>query len=304
MQDDSQTDVYHNGEVTVQRQAGVREKAEKVSQMVRETIPESDNVKQLLAAEPHVVVTSLAPDGDVWVSLLAAEPGFLSIEDDRRLRVGTEPVPGDPLADHLRDGMPVGVLVMDPRNRERIRFNGTASPTDEGFIVKTQEVFPNCQKYIQQRSFERVTDLSNDGRRENDSLVDTQREWIRSADTFFIGSYYPETGADASHRGGEPGFVTVDGDTLVFPDYPGNNMFCTLGNIEGHGAVGLLFVDFEEGRTLQLTGRGNVVWDDRRVSAFEGAERLVEIEVESAIELPEGNPLRWELEEHSPYLPS
>lgn len=65
----------------------------------------------------------------------------------------------------------------------------------------------------------------------------------------------------------------------------------------------MLFVDFEDGRTLQLTGRGNVVRDDRRVSAFEGAERLVEIDVESAIELPDGNPLRWELDEHSPYLP-
>jgi len=303
MGDTVDSDIYHEGEVAVQQRAGVREKAEQVGQMVRETIPDSDNVTQLLNAEPHVIVTSVTPDGRVWVSLLADDPGFLSIEGAQRLRIGTDPTPGDPLADHLREGMPVGVLVIDPRNRERIRFNGTAVPRDEGFVVETEEVFPNCQKYIQQRSFDRVTDLSNDERHESTGLETAHREWIRSAGTFFIGSYYSGAGADASHRGGDPGFVTVDGDTLVFPDYPGNDMFCTLGNIEGHGAVGLLFVDFEDGRTLQVTGRGTVVRDERRVGAFEGAERLVEVEIGTAIELPDGNPLRWELEEHSPHPP-
>ena len=109
MQDEPHSDIYHDGEVAVQRRAGVREQAEQVGGMVRETIPDSDNVKRLLSAEPHVVVTSVAPDGRVWVSLLADEPGFLTVEDDRHLRVGTEPVAGDPLAPvkrwHIRSSL-------------------------------------------------------------------------------------------------------------------------------------------------------------------------------------------------------
>lgn len=305
MREDPDSTIYHEGEIAVQRRAGVRNEAERVSQMVEETIPDSDNVARLLATEPHVVTTSVAPDGSVWVSLLADDPGFLEIEGDRRLRVGTGPALGDPLGNHLRDGMAAGLLVIDPRNRERVRFNGTVSPADDGFLLETEEVFPNCQKYIQRRSFERVTDSDtvSDERTTTEGLRPTHREWIGQADTFFIGSYHPERGADASHRGGEPGFVEVDGDTILYPDYPGNNMFCTLGNIEANPQVGLLFVDFEEGRTLQVTGEAQIIWDEDRVTAYEGAERLVEITVEESVELSNGNPLRWTLEERSPFNP-
>jgi hypothetical protein len=110
-------------------------------------------------------------------------------------------------------------------------------------------------------------------------------------------------GADASHRGGDPGFVDVDRDRIVSPDYPGNGVFCTLGNVEAHGRVGLLFVDFSDGRTLQVTGRADIVRDEARVAQYEGAERLVEITAERSVELTDGNPLRWSLEERSPFDP-
>jgi predicted pyridoxine 5'-phosphate oxidase superfamily flavin-nucleotide-binding protein len=73
--------------------------------------------------------------------------------------------------------------------------------------------------------------------------------------------------ADASHRGGPPGFVEVAGDgaRLRFPDFPGNRMFQTLGNLAVDPRVGLLFVDWDTGTALQVTGRAEIVWaDDRR----------------------------------------
>jgi len=305
MEEKTNSDVYHAGEIAVQKRAGVRDRAERVGGMVQETIPDLDNVRNLLAEEPHVVVTSVAPDGDVWISLLADDPGFLSIEDEHHLRVGTDPAPGDPLATHLREGMPAGVLVIEPRNRERIRFNGTAIPAEKGFVLRTEETFPNCDKYVQQRSFEHIETVDSDPDEPtvSDGLSAHHREWIGGTDTFFIGSHYPGTGADASHRGGDPGFVDVDGDTIIYPDYPGNSMFCTLGNIESNPRTGLLFIDFEEGRTLQVTGHAGIVWDEDRVAAHEGAERLVEITVDRAVELPDGNPLRWSLAERSPFNP-
>lgn len=80
-------------------------------------------------------------------------------------------------------------------------------------------------------------------------------------------------------------------------------MFCTLGNIAADSRVGLLFVDFTDGRTLQITGRADVVWDEDRIAGYDGAERLVEITAERAVELPDGNPLRWSFEERSPFNP-
>lgn len=303
MTPDGGSDIYHEGERAVQRRAGVRERATELSGMVESTVPASDDVRALIENQPHAVVTSVDRDGTVWVSFLTGEPGFISVEDSRTVRFAATPATGDPLAEHLHSGMAAGVLLIDPRNRNRLRLNGTVEPTDEGFTLTTQEAFPNCPKYIQQRSFERVADVTNSQRKMSDGLRPSHREWIETTDTFFIGSYYAETGADASHRGGDPGFVTVDGDTIVYPDYPGNNMFCTLGNVEANSRVGLLFVDFVEGRTLQATGTGEIVWDTDRVAQYEGAERLVEMTVDRTVELPNGNPLRWSLENRSSYNP-
>ena len=88
-------------------------------------------------------------------------------------------------------------------------------------------------------------------------------------------------GADASHRGGRPGFAEVayGGRQLTFPDYRGNRMFQTLGNLTINPRAGLLFVDWETGSTLQLTGRAQIVWDAQAVAPRPGAERLVEVTV-------------------------
>jgi hypothetical protein len=85
-------------------------------------------------------------------------------------------------------------------------------------------------------------------------------ELIRGADTFFLGTTHPERGSDASHRGGPPGCVRVDGGQLWWPDYPGNNMFNSLGNLAVDPEAALLFLDFDTGRTLQLTGAAEVQW--------------------------------------------
>ena len=86
-------------------------------------------------------------------------------------------------------------------------------------------------------------------------------ELIRSADTFFLGTTHPERGNDASHRGGPAGFVYAERKTVEWPDYPGNNMFNSFGNLAVDPTAALLFIDFRNGRTLQLSGSANVVWD-------------------------------------------
>jgi hypothetical protein len=85
-----------------------------------------------------------------------------------------------------------------------------------------------------------------------------------------------------------------DERTLEFPDYPGNNMFNTLGNLVVHPRAGLLFVDFERGDLLQLTGSARILWEP---------ETTVRLTVEEIREVEAGCPLRYELVEPWPGNP-
>ncbi|HLL38662.1 MAG TPA: pyridoxamine 5'-phosphate oxidase family protein [Rubrobacteraceae bacterium] len=115
----------------------------------------------------------------------------------------------------------------------------------------------------------------------------------------------PEGGADASHRGGNPGFVRFLGENVLeFPDYSGNTMFNTLGNVAINPSAGLLFLDFEGGGTLQLTGEARIVWDPGRAARFAGAERVVEFRYREAVVTRGAVPLRWRFEGYSPFNPA
>jgi predicted pyridoxine 5'-phosphate oxidase superfamily flavin-nucleotide-binding protein len=151
-------------------------------------------------------------------------------------------------------------------------------------------------------------DGTEDGRigvaRRGHALIPPQRLAIEGADTFFIASVHEGTGADASHRGGQPGFVqVVDERTLRLPDYSGNNMFQTLGNIAADPRVGLLFVNFDTGTTLQLTGKARLLWDRPDFAELKGAERAVEIQIEEIVETQGHGPLGWRFREYSPFNP-
>ena len=129
-----------------------------------------------------------------------------------------------------------------------MRINGSVTRRGDALVVATAEVYSNCPQYIHPRAFDgRVTDdLAHS------LLTSEQRAWIANADTFFLATSHPTRGSDASHRGGPPGFVSVDSPTrLSWPDYPGNNMFNSLGNLAVNPRCGLLFVDFEHHRALQ-----------------------------------------------------
>ena len=70
-------------------------------------------------------------------------------------------------------------------------------------------------------------------------------------------------------------------------------MFQTLGNITANPRVGLLFLDFARGGTLQLTGSATIDWDAWRAAAFPGARRLIEVRIARAIAIAGALPLRW-----------
>lgn len=85
----------------------------------------------------------------------------------------------------------------------------------------------------------------------------------------------------------------MDENTLQFPDYSGNTAFNTPGNIAANPSAGPLFLDFERGVTLQLTGGARIVWDAWRAARFAGGERVVEFRLQEAVETLGAVPLRW-----------
>ena len=108
--------------------------------------------------------------------------------------------------------------------------------------------------------------------------------------TIFIASSYaasqgPRRGADVSPRGDRPRFVQLRGDdTLLFADYRGNFLFNTLGSLLVNPRCGLLFLDFDSGDTLSLTGQGERLWERPREDlAFRGAQWLVQFHVDETV---------------------
>jgi predicted pyridoxine 5'-phosphate oxidase superfamily flavin-nucleotide-binding protein len=294
---------YHAGELEVQERAGVRAMAQKIGASVHDIIPPAAGA--FLAQQRFVVLSTADADARPWASILIGAPGFAREVDARAVRIEATPLPGDPLVDNIRVSRFAGLVAPDLAARRRLRLNGTLETLNDGaLLIRADQVYSNCPKYIQRRSeaietAERKPELV--GRA--GSLTDEQRDRIRRADTFFIATLNPEFGADASHRGGMPGFVTMNGDQLVWPDYAGNSMFNTLGNIAVHPWAGLLFPDFETGSILQLTGRASIDWDSSRVAPVAGAERLVQLQVEEVVEIAGAlSPLY--LVDYSPFNPA
>lgn len=294
---------FHAGELAVQERAGVREGAARVGGSIHGAVPPAANA--FLEQRRFVVVATADPEGRPWASILTGSPGFASAPDPLEVRIDAAPPAGDPLADNLRTGRFAGLLAIDLATRRRMRVNGRLEHTaGRPITIRVDQVYSNCPKYIQRRPVE--AGMPQGGprpARRARSLTEEQRAWIRRTDTFFIATLHPEAGADASHRGGMPGFVSVEGDRLVWPDYAGNLMYNTLGNIAVHPRAGLAVPDFDSGAVLQLTGRAAIEWDPTRTAGVPGAERLIQLVVDEVVEIAGVLPPSARVLDYSPFNP-
>ncbi|MGW2647645.1 pyridoxamine 5'-phosphate oxidase family protein [Streptomyces sp. NPDC001393] len=286
---------YHAGSLAVQELMGVRDRADHVGRSLGQDI--KPVAAAFLELQPLLVVGAADPGtGRVWASALTGDPGFVRATGPRQMSVVTGAGHGaDPLDAALKTaGTPVGTIALDPRTRRRMRLNGRLRPTPRGFAVAADQVFSNCPKHIQRReSYETLADRTPGSPRRLTELAPEQQEFVRAADTFFMATVH-SAGADASHRGGNPGFVEVTSSReLTWPDYPGNAMFLTLGNLRGDPRTGLLFLDWTTGTTLQLTGEAHAEFTS-------DGRRSVRFTLTEALWTPAALPLRWSAPEYSP----
>ena len=299
---------FHAGELAVQAHVGVRERmAEMGARMIRDAMP--DQHRELFEKLPMMLVGSLDERRRPWASVLPGQPGFVRAIDAQHLQVVAQPLAGDPLASNLWPGAPLGMLGIEPQTRRRNRVNGTVKQRDaQGFMLQVDQSFGNCPQYIQARtpSWVETAPGAPGPAAPTGLLNEAMLDLVRRSDTLFVASAAARArgdagadGVDVSHRGGKPGFVRADIDTagglavLTIPDFRGNFMFNTLGNIAANPVAGLLFFDPATGDVLQVTGSADIVWDGPDVQAFAGAQRLLRVHIDEARWLAGALPLRW-----------
>lgn len=290
---------FHAGEQQVQERLGVRDIEDWARKVVRPYMPDEHRIFH--TSLPFLVAGAMDDRGRPWATLLTGPDGFITSPDPRSLVLDGVALEGDPLEGALRAGRHLGLLGIELATRRRNRLNGRVRAGGDGrLIFDVDQTFGNCPQYIREREWTRVENHVAGPAKKSDRLTADQRKWIGQADTFFIASGYigegdsPTFGMDASHRGGEPGFVQIiDDKRLQFPDFAGNNHYNTLGNIVLNPKVGFLFVDFPTGSLLQMTGRASIDWDSEAVAKIPGARRIVTFEIDEIHERRSAVLLRW-----------
>ncbi|QAY90711.1 pyridoxamine 5'-phosphate oxidase family protein [Pseudomonas sp. ACM7] len=294
---------WHAGEKQLQTHVGVAERMEAFGRrVIRTEMP--DQHRTFYQQLPFMLYGAVDVDGNPWASIIEGPPGFAHSPEPGVLQFNSLPGADDPA--QLTDGAAIGLLGIELHTRRRNRINGrVGAMTANGFGVTVEQSFGNCPQYIQLRQFRSVplADPSTRIAQHFDGLDDTARAMISGADTFFVASYVDvdgERSVDVSHRGGQVGFVQVEGNRLTIPDFAGNLHFNTLGNLLLNPRAGLLFIDFNSGDLLHLSGRTEVILEGPQVEAFQGAERLWTFEVESVVRRPAALALRWRFDGVSP----
>lgn len=299
---------WHAGEISMQQRLGVHGRMREVgSRVIRDFMP--DQHRTFYGQLPIMLLGSVDDHGAVWAGLLHGRPGFATSPDPRSLKFRTARSADDPALASLTAGSSVGMLGIELHTRRRNRVNGVVTDmTPDSLGVRVEHAFGNCPQYIQLRDTEVVVAATSTMQSTiiNGALDEAARMIIGAADTFFVASYVDPDGdttrrqVDVSHRGGKPGFVRIEGDQLTIPDFAGNLHFNTLGNLLVNPRAGLLFIDFDSGDVLHLTGTTEICFDGPEVAAFQGAERLWKFNVTGMVRRSGALPFQWKLREISP----
>ena len=303
--------MYHKGEIKVQKMIGEDVIATKNGRLITNTI--IPGAIAFIENQPMAIVSSINKLGEVWVSLLVGSYDFILVSNPNSITFKLKEINSfkeDVFYKNIKDNNSIGCLFIELASRRRFRVNGKAVLNNETIAITVQESYPNCPKYIQQRMItisdsshtEKSTSITGKNSTEN------IKNWIKSADTLFVGSTDINKNLDASHRGGNPGFVEfLENDVLKIPDYKGNSLYNTLGNFADNSSTGLLFINFETKDTLQLTGSASLLFNQNTkedIRKTNGTGRYWLFTISSWIVTKNHHKANWEFVSYSPKNPS
>ncbi|KAI1784679.1 hypothetical protein LXA43DRAFT_195324 [Ganoderma leucocontextum] len=287
---------WHPGERAIQRKLGFDGPMSQAWTWISGDMPEQHRIFHSHNL-PFIPLTTVDTRGRPWSSILASKdgrPGFVRSPNDRSLVVECRAWNGDPLVENVRawldteasrrDRFNVAGIGIEFGTRRRNKFAGFLREAarkerlDFELKLSVNQAIGNCPKYINIRELiphpdtqpevvHRVLDMDPSAR-----LPDEILQFIQATDTVFLSSIYMAKTEDSmrfpSHtgmnqRGGLPGFVRVSQRRVVcLPDFSGNRLMTSLGNIEATPLAGLSIVDFETGDVLYITGHARTLIGD------------------------------------------
>lgn len=255
--------LYHAGQVEVQEEANTRRVADMLSSWVG---PVGDFT---LGAD--LVILAALVSGDVRFVALSGRPPLVDVAG------GAVVLPLKAADFGLTESSSIlaGGIAINLGQRRRARLNGALAFDEDGGTLEAFEAFTNCRKYMAP-SLALEDDLYV-GPQARLSL-DTGDAWLAGllsrAETAFLASFSPLGQPDVSHRGGPPGFLNLDvaSGRLSWPEYVGDGMLKSAGNVRAAKQLSLLVCDLETGDAAQLDGNG--IYTSRRRAARPRSEGL------------------------------
>ncbi len=110
---------------------------------------------------------------------------------------------------------------------------------------------------------------------------DDAKGFIELSEMFFLTSINDKGQPTVSYKGGDAGFVKVlDSNTLIFPNYDGNGMFLSMGNIVGNANIGMLFISFERPHRIRVQGTATISQDPKLLAHYKEADFVVTVKLE------------------------
>ncbi len=292
-----------------------------------------------VANSPLVAFGALDDNGRPWTTVWGGERGFTRAIAQNIL--GAQSVVDrmyDPVVKALVGSAPLGELVrpdenarpklmaglsIDLETRDRVKLMGkmvvgalmpkpSADGEDDGTIgemqvaMTVQESLGNCPKYLNMKE---IYPHIPAPKLESDSLPLPQAalDLIENADLFFLSSTNGES-MDTNHRGGPQGFIRVlsnspDDVSIVYPEYSGNNLYQTLGNLHLNPKIGIAIPDFDTSDVLYLTGETQLLAGPTASAVLPHTKLAVKIHVKEALFVRDSLPFRGRRGEPSPYNP-
>ncbi|GAD95718.1 oxidoreductase [Paecilomyces variotii No. 5] len=274
---------------------------------------------------PLIALGALDDQKRPWTTIWGGEPGFAgptgksmigidSLVDTKHDPVLQALLRDEKAVEYEKKGPVMAGLSIDLESRTRVKLHGRikAGVVDSKearaqLLMKIDASLPNCPKYLNEKYIVPATPtpkLISDSPRLSPEAV----ALLGKADLFFISSSYRNKNMDTNHRGGPKGFVRMisnnsTGAVIVYPEYSGNRLYQTLGNLQETPLVGLAVPDFDTGDVLHLTGKTNVLIGEEADRVLPRCKLAVQITVSSARFVRTGLSFKAIAGEESPYNP-
>ncbi|KAI5370699.1 putative pyridoxamine 5'-phosphate oxidase, FMN-binding split barrel [Septoria linicola] len=323
---------WHSGEAEIQRKMQVHD-------LDNPTVPQlSPQLSNHLQIAPLISLGALDKDGRPWTTLLAGQRPMSQPLGGGIIGIKT-PITGkhDPVVEELvgkeasgqvvreeGQGRMVSGLTIDLETRKRVKLfgrmiAGALSTRDDEVtgqqeaiaemqvVLKIEQSLGNCPKYLNKRRIEPAV-AKPELLSKSASLSDEALALLQKADLFFVSSANKDQDMDTNHRGGPAGFLRVasndaSGAVLCWPEYSGNRLYQTLGNLAVYPKAGICVPDFDTGDCLYLTGTTEILIGADASAYLPRSNLCVKLTVTSARFVTQALPFRGVAGEKSPYNP-